>query len=100
MIEKAARDLSDFLSNIILGGVLILIGFQIPDVKNTLYAEIIGGLFIYSAIGSLIMRAKNIYPNASARIVAGRVDIYWGFLVQYWSLWWPAYLSLDKNARH
>jgi len=99
MTEKLARDLSDVLTFLVLSATSISIGLLFDGLQKTPYPIVIGFLLIYSTVGSFVMRIMNIYPSTTDKLKSGSIDVNWGLTVQYWTLWWPAYLVSGKNAK-
>jgi hypothetical protein len=90
--EARAALWSEMLVQLLCFAVFCYIGYVwIPDVDDTLYPKIGTAVSIYLFIGSQLLYSRGIYPPASAKIRAGKMDLRWGWRVLYWQCWWPMY---------
>lgn len=90
--EKRAVIVSELLAQLVCLAVFCLIGYGwIPDVDNTLFPPLGIALTVYLFIGNQVLYSRGIWPPASAKIKAGKVDVAWGLSLLYWQCWWPSY---------
>lgn len=75
-----------------MGIALILSGFMIENVNETLYPWATSLLLIYMMFGYFVLKRKGIKPKLSRAIQAGEVDELWALKFWYWACWWPAFL--------
>jgi hypothetical protein len=89
-----AKSISEILSWIIFSLLLVLTGMNFVAVNyQSIYSNIFSIVLIYLAIGSFVMRHRQVSPPSSKKLTEGKLDLEWGFNHLYWSFWWPAYLK-------
>lgn len=87
-------NISEMIAIAIIISVFLFIGFYlIPDVDQTSYPYVISAILAQATIGVVVIEGKRVLPPLSKRLMAGDIDVAWGFKYLWWTLWWPVFIG-------